>query len=276
MGEEVDLFCYEDMALSPMKRESQPSPPQGKTEMASASPHMVLGASSSSTKTTSPTRTSLEPELTESPPTRRGRPKRKRIKTSKETPVVTSPNIPSKTLCEEDNNSLLHNSQYLAYTWDDLNLGMSLGSKAYNRYVNYLQGLSIDADSESSLTAVQVHQMVESLNPKLVPPPPDSNLNRYNLRKMDLTKHILPHDTNGELNKSMTINAPMEKISLAYQLMREQQADDEMATRRRIHFLTVDAVRDKIKSTENEICKLKVREENVKKRARTLGLKYFK
>ena len=274
MGEEVDLFCYEDMSLSPMQAESQTS--QVRTETTIVSPKLLVRESPSSATTTSPTRTSSEHGLTGSTLTRRGRPKRKRVKPSKEISAASNPDLTPKTTLEENDSSLLHNYQYLAYNWDDLNLGSSLGSKAYNRYVNYLQGLPTDADSSSSLTATQMHQLIGSLNPKFVLPPPDSNLNRYNLKKRDVVKNDCSQDSDGKLDISMAIKAPMDKFARVYQLMREQQADDDLATRRRIHFMTADAVRNEIKSIENEICMLTLREENMRKRARKLGLQHFK
>jgi len=107
-------------------------------------------------------------------------------------------------------NAPMRNSQYLAYPWDSLGLGESVGSVALNEYIDRAAGNTGAQAGRSNLSPHQTLQIMESLRPKTVLPPPGTEL--YDIIKLHYTtttttawEHI---DTNPKPPPSPTKHEP--------------------------------------------------------------------
>jgi len=211
-------------------------------------------------------------------------------------------------------NALLHNSQYLAYSWDSLKLGQNVGSVALNNYLNRGGGGSRSNENNgrgcrSKLSPQQTLQIMNSLRPKTVLPPPGSELHdiiKLHYKTMTTTtawehtdveferesvsKTKIETEANHPSISSTTtdtkfhsstlpaaiqppkLQLPLDSIKNLCELLQAQDEDDGAAARRKTHHLTAAACIDTLKSIENTVCEYKLRHETLTREGEELGL----
>jgi len=211
-------------------------------------------------------------------------------------------------------NAIRHNSQYLAYSWDSLKLGQNVGSVALNNYLNRGGGGSRPNENNgrgrrSKLSPQQTLQIMNSLRPKTVLPPPGSELHdiiklhyktmttttawehtdvefeRESVSKTKIEKEAnhpsISSTTTDKKFYSSTLPAaiqppklqlPLDSIKNLCELLQAQDEDDGATARHKTHHLTAAACIDTLKSIENTVCEYKLRHEALIREGEELGL----
>mmetsp|Transcript_2503 Transcript_2503/g.2891 ORF Transcript_2503/g.2891 Transcript_2503/m.2891 type:complete len:480 (-) Transcript_2503:228-1667(-) len=217
-------------------------------------------------------------------------------------PFASSNKISSINGMKSKKQSLLQNSRYLAYSWEDLSLGVKFGTPMLNEYLAHHTPSASNAMPSRHITAQETLHIVNTLRLKTYQPPVNSPLfecvqrtrcenwkesciasnchyqthcanssNRENVKNGDDCKKknddsSATHETNPSV-----CELPQPILSNLYETMCAQDADDMSSNRRESHYLTSNACIDKLFGLENSICALKLREMKVMRQCQHLS-----
>lgn len=162
---------------------------------------------------------------------------------------------------------IIERSNNLCDRWHKLGLGKDTGTTALNEYI-YRKGLA--KNNEDPFTASEMVQTFETLRPIIKSLPPDSEI-RNMMKKSDFGEGYVVRENytaaDGDINDSNNGESykppfPTETLAKVYELM-STQSNFQMFKRRKLHHLDGDQVIEKLKSYENRVCELELREEQV-------------
>jgi hypothetical protein len=107
---------------------------------------------------------------------------------------------------------------------------------------------------------------------KTVLPPPGSYLHSVvhkNRVILDEKQQNLENDQDNAAGLPPTV--PWKKLENVYETMCLQDIDDGSANRREVQYMNVDKLMETFRSFENQACDLKLREDEIKAKAKVLG-----
>jgi hypothetical protein len=194
---------------------------------------------------------------------------------------------------DDDDYGLVHASQYMAYSWDSLQLGTVLGSAAYNSFLRNQMLCDPSIQQVPQLTPQQTLQIMQSLRPRTIIPPTESGLHSVVQHNLLQNRRSLyedsdnddwgdyRHEEDEEINggksqneeESSSPRLPFGTLARLYENMCSQDVDDWSSFRREAQYLRGNECMDKLQEMESEITTLKEREQRILQTGRDLGFR---
>ena len=170
-------------------------------------------------------------------------------------------------------NLIIERSNALCNRWHRMRLGEETGTKALNEY---LKRRGVNKRNGEPYSTAQMVQMFDTLIPKTVPLPPNSQISKM-MQKAQFGEGFITHSDVEDVNPAdpptAEYKSPLPKDALAkvYELMTTQSSYLSIK-KRKIHNLDGDEVVERLKSFENRVCDLREKEEKLSKIVSKYGM----
>lgn len=180
-------------------------------------------------------------------------------KVGRTTKLTSSNDFPS--VQASNLNLIIERSNNLCDRWHGLGLGKDTGTIALNEYV---KRRGVTKRNGEPYSTAQMVQMFDTLIPKTVPLPPDSQIKKMMIKAQFGEGFVAQSDVNSEGSMSdVGYKCPLQQsIAGVYELI-STQPNFLPIKKRKIHHLDGDQVIERLKSYENRFCDLREKEANL-------------